>query len=68
MIAGHIFSMDGRCSCGRKLSDIAFAAFDPEWIGQTNIAHTGTLTIHEQAEIASELDRLHDAAMEGAKV
>ena len=68
MIAGHVFRFDGRCDCGKRLSDIAFAAYDAEWLGKPFIAHSGGLSIQEQSEIAGELDRLHGAAMEGARI
>lgn len=70
-VAGHNFGLNGTCTldiCRKRLSDIAFAAYDPAWIGMGDIAHTGTLTLNEQTQIRSELDRVFGAVMEGAKV
>ena len=68
MTAGHTWSLNGFCSCGKRLSDVSFAAYDAGWVGQTGIAHTGALTVTEQAEIRNEVEHVYSAAMEGARV
>jgi hypothetical protein len=67
MIAGHVFTLDGKCACGRRLTDIGFAAYDAEWVGKSDIAHTGTLTAHEQTEIRDAVEAIYSHAMEGAR-
>lgn len=57
--AGHIWGTGGFCSCGKRLSDISFAAYGPEWIGQVGIAHTGGMTANEQSEIARDVDHIY---------
>lgn len=65
VIAGHVWASDGRCVCGKSLSDISFAAFDPYWVGQLGVAHSGALTLGEQNEIAGAVERLH-ATLKGS--
>ena len=67
MTAGHTWGLNGFCSCGTRLSDISFAAYDPAWIGKPDIAVTGTLTTNEQGEIKAEVERVY-AAIDGARV
>ena len=67
MIAGHTFDMNGWCSCGKRFSDISFAAYGEEWIEKLDIAHSRGLTETEQKQIAAEVERIHAAAMEGAR-
>ena len=68
MTAGHTWSLNGFCSCGKRLSDVSFAAYDPNWVGKTGISHVGGLTATEQVEIRGEVERVYVAAMEGARV
>ena len=66
--AGHTWGLDGRCTCGKRLSDISFAAYDPSWVGQPDIAHTLNLNHAEQKEIARDVEAIWAAAVDGAKV
>lgn len=66
--AGHTWGLNGFCSCGKRLSDVSFAAYEPHWIGKPEIAHTTHLTAMEQAEIREEVERVYDLAMDGARV
>jgi hypothetical protein len=58
-IALHNFGPDGRCTnknngekpCGKRLSDISFAAYDREWLGKQEISCRGALLEDEQREI-----------------
>ncbi len=68
MTAGHTWGLNGICACGKKLSDISFAAYELHWLGKSDIAHTAHLTAIEQAEIREEIERVYDLAMEGARV
>jgi hypothetical protein len=61
VVAGHVWTPDGRCVCGNRLSDISFVAFDPYWVGKSDIAHSGSLNLAEQVEIAAAVDRLYGA-------
>lgn len=65
MIAGHVFSLEGKCSCGYRFADISSAR--REDIGKPYWAHTGSLTDNEFREIEAERDRIYDLAMEGAR-
>lgn len=67
MIALHTFGLDGRCACGKQFADIAFAAYDPCWLGKTGISHSGELTLHEQSQIRDEVERIYAMATEGAR-
>lgn len=61
MIAGHLFTSEGRCSCGKRLSDISFVYGDRSWIGQPDIAHTGLLNEAEYGQICGEVERIFAA-------
>lgn len=65
MIAGHIFSLEGKCSCGYRFADISSAR--RENVGKPHWAHTGSLTENEYNEIVTERERIYDLAMEGAR-
>lgn len=58
MLAGHIFqeTEDGRCSCGKKFIDIAWAAETD--VGKYDIAHSGQLTANELDQIIAERERI----------
>lgn len=58
MIAGHVFSTNGRCSCNRTFGDISGAT--EANIGHYHWAHSGTLTANELAEIRAEVRRIWD--------
>lgn len=55
-IAGHDFSLDGKCSCGRKFADISIA--EKSDIGKPLHCHSGNLTEREYYEIDKERDRI----------
>lgn len=65
MTAGHLWGPDGHCTCGKRLSDISYAAYGPEYIGKVGIAHTGGLMLTEQSEIARDVDHIHAMIMQG---
>jgi hypothetical protein len=65
MIAGHTFSLEGKCTCGKRFGDISDAR--REHVGKPDWAHSGTLTEHELNEIIAERERIYDLAMEGAR-
>ena len=57
MIAGHTFSLPGgRCSCGRRFSDISGVTRAD--VGLYGLAHTGALTEFEYDQIQREIARL----------
>jgi len=63
-IAGHTFSgINGFCECGRRLSDISFAAYDRTWVGKSGIAHTASLTETEHQQILAAVEALYARAM-----
>ena len=66
-IAGHDF-IGGACACGRRFSEIAFAAYGDEWVGKSGIAHSGDLSTTEQGEILAEVERIHGAVADGARL
>lgn len=70
MIAGHLFTHEGQCSCGRNFADVSGAKV--EHVGQLHWAHTGALTYTELLEIHAEVSRLWhlvvSAATGGASV
>ena len=51
VIAGHLFDVWGRCSCGRAWVDIR--ATVREEVGNAGIAHTGSLTENEYDQIVA---------------
>lgn len=53
-IAGHTFDDHGRCLCGRAWLDIRNT--ERSEIGQTAIAHAGSLSENEYDEIAIRRD------------
>jgi hypothetical protein len=65
MIAGHDFG-HGRCSCGRRLADIAWAAVEPSaaCVGQPGIAHVGNLTTTERDQIVAAVEAMRAATIE----
>lgn len=68
MIAGHLFALDGRCSCGKRFQDIAGAGRDQ--IGVVGWAHQSYLTEAEYNQIVAERDRIWtlvaNSSMDGA--
>lgn len=63
MIAGHTFSgFDGRCTCGRRFSDISMFTHDSD-AGKPDIAHSGLSNIAEINEIRGENQRIWNAMM-----
>jgi hypothetical protein len=61
MIAGHSYTIfNGRCACGRELVDITHVTEAD--IGKADIAHSGTLTTYEYAQIEAYRSRLLLAA------
>lgn len=55
-IAGHVFGLEGRCSCGKRFSDVSGAT--PQHVGTHGIAHTAHLTAAELGEIQAEVQRI----------
>lgn len=56
MIAGHRFSLEGQCSCGKRFGDISGVL--REDIGKREIAHTDHLTENEYNQIVAERERI----------
>lgn len=57
MIAGHTFvGLDGRCSCGKRFSDISGAG--PENVGKPDWAHAAHLSFDELQQIVAERERM----------
>jgi len=63
-IAGHTFSLEGRCSCGLKFADISGAG--PEHLNQPHWSCQGNLVSYELAEIQAEVRRLWDLVVGAA--
>jgi hypothetical protein len=55
-IAGHSFSPEGLCTCGRRFGDISGAG--PEHLNKPHWAHQGNLIERELEEIQAEVQRL----------
>lgn len=56
-IAGHSFTgLNGRCSCGKVLGDVAAAR--TEHLGQDGWSHSGSLVTYELHEIHAEVARI----------
>jgi len=56
VIAGHLFTIEGKCSCGKRFADISGAT--QEHIGKEGWAHTRELNAAEFSEICTERDRI----------
>jgi len=64
-IAGHEFTgLNGRCSCGKLLSDISGAG--PEHLNQLGWAHNGGLIERELLEIRAEVRRIWELTIGAA--
>ena len=58
-VAGHAWRRGGLCDCGKRLADIAYAAYDSWWLGKPDISHRGGLTLAEQVQIAEAVDKIY---------
>ena len=58
--AGHTFDLLGRCTCGRRESDL-YGVTRAD-IGQPNIAHVGNLTETEYLQIEKFLEDRREKA------
>ena len=54
--AGHTFKA-GVCDCGTRLVDLQYLT--PEDVGKMNLAHAGSITTYEIAEIKDLVAKMH---------
>jgi len=63
-IAGHVFTLEGQCSCGKRFQDISGAS--EEHVGTHGWAHSGHLVAYELAEIRAEVRRIWELTIGAA--